>query len=227
MGQKISIHLFRAKKRMSKVHNKSAEPTQLQQSVWFAKGRSYSKLLLQDKEIRDYIQKNLSSAGVVNIVIKRYFKKVEVVLFTTRPGIIIGRQGSTINKIKNELVKKFNLPADLRIDIQEFKDANRSSKVIAEDISGALAKGIPFRRLAKIYLEKIRYAGIIGARITLSGRLNGAEIARREEFAFGSIPRHTIDSNIDYALVHAPTKTGVIGVKVWLYKGDKFKDYTY
>jgi small subunit ribosomal protein S3 len=227
MGQKISVDLFRAKKRLSNVNNINGDPSQMQKSVWFASGRSYSKLLLQDKDIRSYLKQNLQSAGLVEIIIKRYFRKVEIVLYVTKPGVVIGKAGSSINKLKDGLISKFVLPSDLRLDIQEFKDPNRSAQVIAHEISEALKRSIPYRRLAKSYLEKIRYSGVLGAKISLSGRLNGAEIARKEEFPFGSIPRHTIDANLDYALVHCKTKAGIIGVKVLLYKGDKFKNYTY
>jgi small subunit ribosomal protein S3 len=227
MGQKISVDLFRAKKRLSNVEDINGDPSQMQKSVWFASGRSYSKLLLQDRDIRAYLKKSLQSAGLVEIIIKRYFRKVEIVLYVTKPGVVIGKAGSSINRLKEELVAKFALPADLRLDIQEFKDPNRSATVIANEISEALKRSIPYRRLAKSYLEKIRYSGILGAKISLSGRLNGAEIARKEEFPFGSIPRHTIDANLDYAQIHCKTKAGIIGIKVILYKGDKFKNYTY
>ncbi|MEM1312009.1 MAG: 30S ribosomal protein S3 [Patescibacteria group bacterium] len=227
MGQKISVDLFRAKKKLSNVGSSSGDPSQMQRSVWFASGRSYSKLLLQDKDIRYYLKKELQSAGLVEVIIKRYFRKVEIVLYVTKPGVVIGKAGSNINRLKDTLVTKFKLPSNLRLDIQEFKDPNRSAQVIAYEISEALKRSIPYRRLAKSYLERIRYSGVLGAKISLKGRLNGAEIARKEEFPFGSIPRHTIDANLDYALVHCKTKAGIIGVKVLLYKGDKFKNYTY
>jgi small subunit ribosomal protein S3 len=227
MGQKISIPLFRSYKRLSNVSNQSATPTELQPSVWFAKGRSYARLLHQDLAIRKFLKSQLKSAGIVEIIVRRYFRKIEITIFVTKPGIVIGRAGSNINKLKEDLIKTFNLPKDLKLDIQEFKDPYNSAFVIATEMSEALKKGIPYRRLAKSYIEKIRYSGILGAKISFKGRLNGAEIARKEILPFGSIPRHTIDANIDYALVHAQTKTGIIGIKVWLYKGDKFKNYTY
>jgi len=227
MGQKISVDLFRAKKRLSNIGSNPSDPSTLQRSVWFATGRSYSKLLLQDRDIRVFLKKELSNAGLVEIIIKRYFRKIEVVLYVTKPGVVIGRSGATINKLKEDLVVKFALPKDLRLDIQEFKDPNRSARVIADEVSEALKRNIPYRRLAKSYIEKIRYSGVLGAKITVSGRLNGAEIARKEDFLFGSIPRHTIDASIDYAQVGCKTKAGIVGIKVLLYKGDKFKNYTY
>lgn len=227
MGQKISVDLFRAKQKLSNSGAINADIVSTPKSIWFADGRGYSKLLLQDIEIRRYLEKKLASAGLAKISIKRYFRKVEITLHTTRPGLIIGKGGALINQLKDDLVKKFKLPNDLKISIQEFKDPNRSAQVIANDIANALQKRIPFRRVAKDYMDRIRYSGILGAKIVIKGRLNGADIARKEEFSFGSIPRHTIDSQIDFAQVHCRTYAGIIGIKVFLYKGDKLTNYTY
>jgi small subunit ribosomal protein S3 len=227
MGQKISVALFRAKKRLSNVTNNSSIPSQLQKSVWFAGKGKYSQLLIDDVQIRKYIIEKLSNAGLAQVVIRRYFRKVEITLFSTKPGIIIGKSGSSIKLLKSDLINKFKLPKDLKLEILEYKDPFSSALVIGTEISEALKKGVPFRRLAKIYIEKIKYSGVMGAKISIKGRLNGAEIARKEDFAFGSIPRHTIDSNIDYSLVESLTKAGIVGVKVWLYKGDKIKNYSY
>jgi len=225
MGQKINTLLFRAQRRLSNVSNVSADATNLQTSVWFANKRSYSKLVFQDKAIRDFLKKELAPAGVVEIIVRRYFRKVEVTIFVTKPGVVIGKGGSSINKLREDLVTKFKLPMDLKLDIQEYKEPYRSAKIVAEEISEAIKRGISYRKLIKNYLEKIRYAGVLGTKITVSGRLNGAEIARAENFALGSVPRHTIDSSIDYHNIHCLTKAGMIGIKVWLYKGDKFKNY--
>ena len=227
MGQKISVNLFRAKKRMSNVQANSSDVSSLQKSVWFASGRSYSTLLHQDLEIRKYLEKELRSAGLVNIIIKRYVRKVEIILYVTKPGIVIGRGGSTINALRAKMIKEFNLVKDLKLNIEEFKDPNRSAQVIANELSFALRKGLPYRRLAKSFLERIRYSGIPGAKIQIKGRLNKADIARKEEFGYGSIPRHTIDASLDYALVHCRTTAGILGIKVVLYKGDKIKNYQY
>jgi small subunit ribosomal protein S3 len=227
MGQKISINLFRAKQRLSNVHHQNGDITNVQRSVWFASGRSYSKLLHQDLELRAFLKKELLKAGLVDVLIRRYFRKIEVILYVTKPGIVIGKGGSSINQLKATLISKYNLPKDLKINIEEFKDPNRSAEVIAQELSAALTKNVPYRKLAKLYIEKIRYSGILGAKITVKGRLNKAEIARKEDFGFGSIPRHTIDSVIDFAHVHCKTSAGIIGVRVMLYKGDKIKNYTY
>jgi small subunit ribosomal protein S3 len=227
MGQKISIPLFRAKKRLSHINSKNHEATELQKSVWFASGRNYSRTLLQDVEIRQYIKNFAKSAGLVDVIIKRNVRKVEITIYVTRPGVVIGKSGSNINKLRSQLTKNFRLPKDLKINIEEFKDPFRSAAVIAHEIEEALKRNVPYRRLIKTTLDKIRYSGIQGAKITVKGRLNGAEIARKEEVGYGSIPRHTIDSNLDYAHVHAKTTAGIIGVRVILNKGNKFTNYSY
>ncbi len=227
MGQKISVNLFRSFKRKSNVYNHSSNPNDLQKSVWYATKKNYSKLLLQDIFIRRHIEKKLSYAGIAQIVIRRHFKKTEITLFVSKPGLVIGRGGSNINVIKDDLITRFKLPKDLRLEILEYKDQYSSANIIANEISEALIKNVPFRRLAKTFLEKIKYSGVLGVKISLKGRLNGVDIARKEDFAFGSVPRHTIDSNLDYAYIPSKTKTGIVGIKVWLYKGDKFKNYSY
>lgn len=225
MGQKISVDFFRARKRLSKSSNNSGNPTELQRSVWFARGKDYAKVLYQDLELRNFITSQIKNAGLVEVIIRRYFSKIEITLFVTKPGLVIGKGGSLINKLREDLVTKFGLRKDIKIDILEFRNPLGSASVIAAEIAEALRRNIPYRKVAKGYVEKLKMGGLLGAKIMIKGRLNGADIARKEEFAVGSIPRHTIDSDIDFALVHAPTRTGIIGVKVWLYKGDKLKNY--
>jgi small subunit ribosomal protein S3 len=225
MGQKISVDFFRARKRLAKSSNNSGNPTELQRSVWFAGGKDYAKVLKQDLEIRKFVQEQTKSAGLVEVVIRRYFSKVEITVFVTKPGLVIGKGGALINKLREELVSKFGLRKDIKLDILEFRNPLGSASVIGAEIAEALRRNIPYRKVAKGYVEKLKMGGLLGAKIMIKGRLNGADIARKEEFAVGSIPRHTIDSDIDFALVHAPTRTGIIGVKVWLYKGDKLKNY--
>ena len=174
-----------------------------------------------------YLEKELATSGLVEIVIKRYFRKIEIAMHVTKPGVVIGRSGSNINRIKDSLMSVYKLPKDLRLDIIEFRDPAASSRVVASEISDAIKRGSPYRKIAKSYIEKMRYSGVLGAKIILSGRLNGAEIARTESFPYGSIPRHTIDANIDAHNIHCLTKAGIVGVKVLIYTGDKFKNYTY
>jgi small subunit ribosomal protein S3 len=226
MGQKISVDFFRSRKRLSKHSNNSGAPAELQRSVWFASGKDYAKLLHQDLEIRKYVTSVVKSAGLVEVIIRRYFRKIEITIFVTKPGLVIGKGGALINKLREDLVTKFGMRKDMKLDILEFRNPLGSSQVIADEIAEALRKNVPYRKVAKGYIEKIKMGGVLGAKISIKGRLNGADIARKEDFATGSIPRHTIDSDIDFALVHAPTRTGIIGVKVWLYKGDKLKNYS-
>jgi small subunit ribosomal protein S3 len=223
MGQKISTNLFRAKKILSNVTNNSAEATNLQTSVWFARGKAYSTLLLADKNIKDYLREELKGSGLANVVIRRYFRKVEISVFVSKPGLVIGKGGALINVLKENLIKKFDLPKDIKLDIQEFKDPFRSANIIGQELSEAIKRGAAYRKLAKTYIEKIKYSGVLGCKISVAGRLNGAEIARTEHFAYGSIPRHTIDANIDYAQIPCKTKAGILGIKVWVYTGDKYQ----
>ncbi len=228
MGQKISPILFRAKQRLSNTTMENTDATGLQRSVWFSTGRSYSRLLLQDIEIRNFFDQSLQHAGLVDCIIRRFVRKVEINLYVTKPGLVIGKGGATINKLREDLIKKFKLTEDVKINIEEFKDPNRSARVIAQDIATALEKKVPYRRLVKNYIEKIKYSRVLGAKITVSGRLNGVDIARTEHFSFGSIPRHTIDAHLDSAKAVSKLKSaGTVGVSVVLYKGSKFTNYQY
>jgi small subunit ribosomal protein S3 len=227
MGQKISVELFRAKQKMANTTNKNASIVSTPKSMWFASGKTYGKVLLQDYKLREFLDKRLFGLGVAKVEIRRFFRKLEIIIYSTKPGLIIGRGGELINGLKQDLIKNFKLSEDLKLSIQEFRDPNRSAKVIAEDIASALKKRVPFRKVAKNYIDRIRYAGVLGAKIVIKGRLNGADIARKEEFTFGSIPRHTIDSQIDVAHVDCHTFAGVIGVRVYLYLGDKLTNYSF
>lgn len=226
MGQKISPILFRAKQRLANVSLENTDATGLQRSVWFAAGSNYAKLLLQDYQIRRFLESNLSQAGLVDCVIRRFVRRIEINLYVTKPGLVIGKGGAAINKLREDLIKKFHLTGEIKVNIEEFKDPHRSARVIAREIATALEKRIPYRRLVKTYLEKIKYSQVLGARITVSGRLSGVDIARTEHFSFGSIPRHTIAAHLDYAKVFAKLKSvGTLGVTVLLYKGNKFTNY--
>jgi small subunit ribosomal protein S3 len=227
MGTKISVDLFRAKMKLSNSNTKGANIVSTPKSVWFAKGTAYKTVLLQDFKIREFLEKKLFGLGVAKLEFRRQFRKLEINIHTTKPGLIIGKGGALINELKATLISKFKLPADLKLSITEFRDPNKSANVIAEDIAMALQKRVPFRKVAKNYIDRIRYSGVLGAKIQIKGRVNGAEIARKEEFNFGSVPRQTIDAQIDYALVHCQTATGIMGVKVYLYLGDKITNYNF
>lgn len=226
MGQKISPILLRTYPNMANVDNNSTIPSSLQKSVWFAgNGVTYSKIVIQDRKIREYLKKKLAGCAIVQVIIRRYVKKVEITIFTAKPGLVIGKAGAAIGVLKDELVKKFGLLENLRIEVLEFPNLYKSASAVAEEVATAIQKGLAYRRIIKGTIEKIKYAGVVGAKIYISGRINGAEIARSEVISFGSTPRQTISANIDYCQYHCQTKTGILGIKVYLNLGDKFKSF--
>ncbi len=225
MGSKISVNLFRAKKIMGNNDANIKDPSQLPKSVWFASKKSYATLLKQDINMRKFLHTKLKVAGIVDVIIKRYIKRVEITIYATKPGIIIGKSGASINTLKTDLLKKFQLPQDTRLDVVEIKNPYTSSKAVADEIAYMLQKGTAVRRVCKFTLEKVKQSGIPGCKIKISGRINGSEIAREEKFGYGSIPRHTIDANIDHAHVHCKTVAGILGVSIMMYKGDKLTNF--
>lgn len=210
MGQKINPIAFRLK-----THANSPE----WMSSWFAQKGQYKELLLEDYKIRQALQKRLSSAGVVAIRIERSAKKIKLILIVSRPGLVIGRGGKELESIKNEVQKlmtKLRAKTNIDIQVEEFKNTDLSAKLIAEKISYQLAKRMPYRRVVLSAVEKSMAAGVKGIKVILSGRINGAEISRREKFHQGQVPLSTIKANIDYAEVPCLTRSGYIGVKVYL-----------
>lgn len=190
-------------------------------SKWYATKRNYSKFLLQDLEIEDMIREKLADASVSRIEIHRTAKKVIVYIHSAKPGLIIGRQGAGIENLREELEKKFR--EEFSLSIKEINKPALDAYLLADSIAKQIEKRVSYRRAAKMGVDKAIEAGALGAKVFLSGRLNGVEIARAEFFSRGKIPLHTFRADIDYALVHAKTTYGTIGVKVWIYKGDVFK----
>lgn len=190
-------------------------------SKWFANKRTYSKLLHQDIQVRKLIEERLADAAVSHIEIQRSAGKVNVFIHSAKPGIIIGRQGASIDTLRDELKKKFH--EDFTLNIKEIKKPTLDAKLLADSIAQQIEKRVSYRRAAKMAVDKALESGAQGAKIFLAGRLNGVEIARSEFFAKGKIPLHTLRADIDYACIHAKTAFGTIGVKVWIYKGDIFK----
>lgn len=188
-------------------------------SLWFAKPQSYYKFIDEDYKIRRYVKEKFRQAAVSKVVIERMADKVNVKVFTARPGIIIGRHRADIDKL-NDKIKDITNNKEVSIDIKEVKDPFADAQLIAENISFQLEKRVAFRRAIKRAIEQSRLAGIKGIRISCSGRLGGAEIARRENYKVGKIPLQTLRADIDYGFAEALTTYGLIGVKVWLYKGD-------
>jgi len=191
-------------------------------SRWFSKKDEFPKLLLEDIKIRKYIKKALASAAVSKIEIERASDKLRILIFTARPGIIIGRRGAEIEKLKEELQSIAG--REVIIDIKEIKNSNVDAQLVAENIVFQIEKRSPHKRAMKKAIQNALDSGAKGAKIICSGRLGGAEIARRESYRVGSIPAQTLRADIDYGFAEALTTYGLIGVKVWIYKGDKVLD---
>lgn len=189
-------------------------------SKWYANKKQYKDKLLQDIEIEKIIRKKLADASVSKIEIHRTTNKVIVYIHSAKPGLIIGRQGAGIDALKEYLEKKFN--EEFSLSIKEISKPALDAYLLADSLAKQLEKRVSYRRAAKMAISKAIEAGAIGAKVFLSGRLNGVEIARSEFFSKGKIPLHTLRANIDYAVAKAHTTYGVIGVKVWIYKGDVF-----
>lgn len=208
MGQKVNPNGFRI------------GITHTWPSTWFARGRKYRDLFLQDMRIKRYIGKKLPDAGISDIKIERS-KKVGVTIVSAKPGVIIGKQGSAIEDLKKDLERTFGTSFD--VDIQELRNPDADAHIIAETVQGQIQRRMPYRRACKMAIEKAMQAGALGVKILVSGRLNGAEIARSEFFKEGNIPLQTLRANVQHATRHAVTKFGTIGVQVWVYKGMVFK----
>lgn len=188
---------------------------------WFAGKKNYAKLLLQDIEIKKIIHVKLADASVSQIEIQRTANKVIINIHSAKPGLIIGRQGAGIEVLKEELERKFH--EEFSISIKEISKPTLDAYLLADSIAKQVEKRISYRRAAKMAVDKAMESGAQGVKIFAAGRLNGVEIARSEFFTKGKIPLHTLRANIDYAIVHAKTTYGTIGIKVWIYKGDVFK----
>ena len=185
-------------------------------SRWFSKSE-YSKLLHQDLEIKRYVEKKLKNASISKVNIERAAKKLRISIFSSRPGIIIGKKGADIEDLKNKLTKLSNL--EVFLDIKEVRKPEVEAKLVAENIASQLEKRVSFRRAMKKAVQSSMRLGAKGVKIMCSGRLGGAEIARTEKYHEGSVPLHTLRSDIDYATAEAETTYGICGIKVWINKG--------
>lgn len=189
-------------------------------SLWYAEGESFADRLHEDIKIRKYIKKKLRFSGISKVVIERPAKKARVTIHTSRPGILIGKKGSDIEKLKKDLDKL--VKDDVQLNIVEVRKPEIDSTLVAEAIAQQLEKRVSFRRAMKRVMQSaIRY-GAEGIRVNCSGRLGGAEIARMEWYREGRVPLHTLRADIDYGTAEAHTTYGVIGIKVWVYKGDVY-----
>tara|TARA_B100000686_G_scaffold98614_1_gene105551 strand:+ start:577 stop:1266 length:690 start_codon:yes stop_codon:yes gene_type:complete len=190
------------------------------ESIWYAKKDQYGKLLIEDHKIREYIKKNIVNSGVSQVMIERTSKKCIVSIHTSRPGFVIGKKGSDIEKIKKNLSKISS--TEISLNIKEIKKPELNAYLVAENIAQQLVKRIAYRKAMKRAMQSTLRLGAKGIRVCLSGRLAGNEIARSEWLREGSVPLHTFRAEVDYAEAEALTTYGIIGVKVWIYKGEVF-----
>ena len=190
-------------------------------SIWYAKKNDYSKFLIEDYKIRQYIRKNIINSGVSEIIIERSSKKCSVSIHTSRPGFVIGKKGADIEKIKNNISKITD--SEVFVNIKEIKKPELNAYLVAENITQQLVKRIAYRRAMKRAMQSAMRLGAKGIKVCVSGRLAGNEIARTEWLREGSVPLHTLRANLDYSESEALTTYGIIGVKVWIYKGEIFE----
>ena len=186
---------------------------------WYADSKNYADFLVSDVEIRNELNKKLKHASISKLNIERVANGIRVTIHTARPGVVIGKKGEDIEKLKQLLVKKTGLPVN--INIEEIKKPELDAKLVAESIAQQLEKRIQFRRAMKRAVGNAMRLGAEGIKVNISGRLNGADIARAEWYREGRVPLHTFRADIDYATFEADTTFGKIGVKVWIFKGEK------
>ncbi len=191
------------------------------ESLWFiAKKKNYTSTLLEDIEIRRFVKLRLKHAGIAKVILKRKGEMVEVDIFASRPGIVIGKKGSEVDKLKEEL-QRFT-KKEIRININEEKHSETNAQLIAENVAGQLEKRVAFRRAMKKCIQSALDGGAKGIKIMCSGRLAGAEIARSEWYREGRVPLHTLRADIDFGITVANTTFGTIGVKCWVFKREIF-----
>lgn len=189
-------------------------------SRWFARKDRFPETLIEDLKLKKYVKNKLSGGAISNIEIERTGERIRMLIYTARPGVIIGRRGSEIEALKDELQSMAG-EKQIFIDIKEIKQPAMEAQLVAENLALQLERRIPFRRAMKRALQMARDAGCEGLKLKVSGRLGGAEIARRETLKYGKIPLQTLRADIDYGFTEAHTTYGLIGVKVWVYKGEK------
>jgi small subunit ribosomal protein S3 len=187
-------------------------------SKWYAEKKEFGKLLVEDRKIRDILKKKLESASVPKIMIERAATRCRITIFTARPGVVIGRKGAEIDKIKEELSKMTG--KEIYVDIQEVKTPEIDAQLVAENIALQLERRISFRRAMKKAVQTAMDFGATGIKVRCAGRLGGAELARVESYHEGSVPLHTLRANIDYGFAEAKTVYGKLGIKCWICRGE-------
>ena len=188
-------------------------------SFWYADKKDIAKNIKEDNVIRTYILKDYKACAISNVMIERTNDTVTVSIYTGKPGVLIGQKGAGVESLKKNIEKLSNAKK-VNVNIVEVKNQDLDAKLVAESIAAQLEKRAQFRRVMKAAMQRVMRAGAVGVKTMVSGRLDGAEIARSEHYHEGSLPLHTIRANIDYACVEAHTTFGVLGVKVWIYKGE-------
>lgn len=193
------------------------------QSRWFAEPSKYKDLLLQDVRIRDLLMKKLKNASIARVEIERAVNKMTILFFVARPGVVIGRGGSGLEDLKKTLMTELKITEgkNLELKVEEVKAPDLVAYLVATNAADQIAKRTPSKRVLNQTVERVMKSGAKGVKILLSGRINGAEIARRESAKKGTIPLHTLRADIDFAHVPALTKSGYVGVKVWINRGEK------
>lgn len=187
-------------------------------SIWYADAKNYADKLNSDIEVRHYLNKKLMNASVSKIKIERPAQNAKVTIFTARPGIVIGKKGEDVEILRNELTKRMGIP--VQVNIEEIRKPELDAQLVANNIAQQLEKRIMFRRAMKRSIQIAMKMGAEGIKVSIAGRLSGAEIARTEWAKEGRIPLHTFRANIDYSASRALTNYGILGVKVWIFKGE-------
>ncbi|MBP5164206.1 MAG: 30S ribosomal protein S3 [Lachnospiraceae bacterium] len=195
-------------------------------SKWYAKDQDFADNLVEDYKIREFLKKKLYAAGISKVEIERAAGRLKVTVFTAKPGVVIGKGGAEIEKIKSDLQKLIDKVSDrktkekLSIDIKEIKRPDRDAQLVAENIADQLENRVSFRRAMKSCMQRTMKAGALGIKTMCAGRLGGADMARTETYSDGTIPLQTLRADIDYGFAEADTTYGKVGVKVWIYKGE-------
>jgi small subunit ribosomal protein S3 len=190
-------------------------------STWYADSKDYADFLNNDIEVRDFLKKKLAAASVSRIQINRPAKNAHITIHTARPGVVIGKKGEEIDKLRGEVSRRMGIP--VHISIEEIRKPELDAQLVAEGIAQQLERRIMFRRAMKRAVQSTMRAGAGGVRINIAGRLNGAEIARSEWYREGRVPLHTLRADIDYGFAEARTTYGILGVKVWIFRGEVFE----
>jgi small subunit ribosomal protein S3 len=187
-------------------------------SIWYADRRNYAKYLLSDLEVRDYLRKRLAQASVSRIEIERPAQSARITIHTARPGIVIGKKGEDVERLRADLAKLMGVP--VHVNIEEIRKPELDALLVAQNVAQQLERRVQFRRAMRRVIQNAMRLGAEGIKVRVAGRLGGAEIARSEVYHEGRVPLHTLRADIDYATWEAKTTYGVIGIKVWIFKGE-------